>query len=63
MARDSRGTKRPAERSPISTAAECQQHTGFQPLRKDITKPILQMRETEVYLTRSHLTRREKSRK
>lgn len=49
MARDPRGTKSPAERSPISTATECQQHTSFQPLRKDITKPILQMREIEVY--------------
>lgn len=49
MARDSQGTKRPAERGPISTATEYRQQTGFQPLRKDITKPILQMRETEVY--------------
>ena len=31
------------------TATQCQQHTGFQPLRKDIIKTILQMREPEVY--------------
>lgn len=31
------------------TTTQGQQHTGFQLLRKYITKPILQMRENEVY--------------
>lgn len=43
------GYQKAGRKGPNFDATEYRQQTGFQPLRKDITKPILQMRETEVY--------------